>query len=282
MKTAAPHATYEPMLCLLVDTLPEGEEWMYEIKWDGDRAIGYAASSGLRCKKAVVDGELVALGESGLPSFERLQNHRSHMPAVRYMLFDLLELNGRDLREKPLSERRKKLRQIIPANCDVIAYSQELPADPVGLMRGASAAGMEGIVAKRTDSKYEDNERSSAWQKWKAEREETFVVGGYMTPGTEILIGQWEGGLLRYVARVKAGFVARTKNARMKKLRPLVTDACPFYNLPEKRSQRFGDPMDAKKMEEATWAHPEIEIRVKFVEWTDSHHLRHAKFAGMV
>lgn len=299
---AAPVVAPQAMLCLLVPALPEGEAWRYEIKWDGYRALAVveggkvhlisrnakplpfpevaAAALLLRCKRAVVDGEIIALDAQGQPSFSLLQNHRSKARTLRFMLFDLLELNGTDWRRRPLHERREKLHSLMPAAGEVLGFSRDLEGDADALMRGAKAAGLEGIVAKRRDSRYEPGERSGAWSKWKAELAEVFTVGGHM-PGGEIVIGKPAGKGLRYVARLKAGFVPRTKKELLAKLSPLKSESCPFSNLPETGKARWGESMTQEKMDVCQWVKPSVKIRVAFVEWTESKHLRHSRFLSM-
>jgi bifunctional non-homologous end joining protein LigD len=168
----------EPMACLLKPTLPTGPEWLYEIKWDGYRAIGTKqgrrctlqsrraksftktfpaieeALAKLRCKSAKVDGEVIAFDAGGRPSFQLLQNAGSHGAPLAYFLFDLLELDGADLRPQPLTTRRRLLEGIMPPT-GPIRLSPALPDDPEALMRTAGEQGFEGIVAKRKDSRYE-------------------------------------------------------------------------------------------------------------------------------
>ncbi|HYF35045.1 MAG TPA: non-homologous end-joining DNA ligase [Prosthecobacter sp.] len=288
------------MLALLVETLPEGPEWLYEIKWDGYRAIAakngavveltsrnqkplpfsevMAAVSELKCKSAVIDGEVVALDAQGQISFNLLQNHRSKERTLRFMAFDLLELNGVNLTTIPLEKRRHRLEKLVK-NGGMISFSRELPADPAGLMQQAEVMKLEGIIAKRRGSVYEPGERSGRWVKWKAGEKGIFVVGGY-TPAGEMIIGKQEKEGLRYVSKLKAGFVPRTRRALMAKLTPLKTPHCPFFNLPETGKGRWGEAMTAAKMEECTWVEPKVRVRVAFVEWTSEKHLRHSKFLG--
>jgi bifunctional non-homologous end joining protein LigD len=289
------------MLCLLVQTLPVGAEWLYEIKWDGYRGVasksGSAVSltsrnrkplpfpevaqavSSLKCKSAVIDGEVIALDASGQPSFSLLQNHRSKERQLRFMAFDLLELNGADLKPMPLEKRRQRLAKLVEG-ADGIALSPELAAAPSELMKQAQRMKLEGIVAKRRDSKYEPAERTGAWCKWKADQEEVFVIGGY-TKGQEMLVGKKEKQGLRYVAKIKAGFVPRTRREVMGRITPLKQQACPFFNLPETGKGRFGESLTAAKMEECTWVKPVVKVRVGFVEWTEAKHLRHSKFLAI-
>jgi bifunctional non-homologous end joining protein LigD len=248
----------EAMAYKLVPTVPEGQEWFYEMKWDGYRAIGqktaggvalfsrqhksfadpfrdiWAALATLRCKSAVVDGEVVALVD-GKPSFQALQASRSRKPDIFFFLFDLLELNGKDYRRQSLTERRALLQSVMP-----LKLSPELPGSAVALMEGARKLGFEGIVAKRKDSTYEEGERSGAWVKWKAEQQDIFLIGGYV-PGSggfdELVIGLKENDGLRFVARLKNGFMPATCASVMHAIEKLAlksvrSSTCPSRNRP--------------------------------------------------
>jgi bifunctional non-homologous end joining protein LigD len=299
---------HAPMLCLQVASLPEGPDWLYEIKWDGYRAIG--AKSGrsahlysrngrsfdrdfaqllpdlarLRCRSAVVDGEVVAWDEGGKPSFQLLQK-RSQSRRLNLVLFDLLFLNGRDLRDKPLTMRRAALQKIIPrGHSDTVVLSRELQGAGDQLLEQARKLNLEGIVAKKRDSRYECNERSGAWVKRRAGLSDTFLVGGYV-PGShgfdELILGARKGRALHFVARLRAGFVPATKAKIMAALKPHVQEACPFANLPESGKARWGQALDAEAMKKCRWVKPAAKVEVAFVEWTEGGKLRHPKFVAL-
>ena len=301
-------ATIDPMACKLVAHLPAGDEWLYELKWDGYRAIGrkagataelssrrqksfaqtfpevQAALASLRCKSAVVDGEVVAVNAEGRPSFQALQKTKNRTAEIRFYVFDLLELDGKDLRMQPLTRRRRALEKILPPP-GVVRLSPELPADPAALMDQAAAQGFEGIVAKKRASIYEEGERSGSWVKWKAERSETFLIGGYVPNGrsfSELVIGKRAGKRLRYVARVKAGFVPATRQRVMEAIAGRRTDVCPFFNLPEPKAARWGQGLTAEEMEKCRWVKPTVKVDVAFVEWTEAMHLRHSRFVALM
>ena len=191
----------EPMAALLVDTLPAGDDWLYEAKFDGYRAMALKdgarvrilsrrgndltadypaireALSRLAAKSAMVDGEIVAFDEAGRPSFQHL-HHRSAKPAaIRYFAFDLLHLDGKNLQGEPLSSRRAMLHSIV-AGSDV-EFSAELPGSPEDIIQAVTEVGLEGVVAKRRNSTYESGKRSGAWQKLKVQLRQEFVIGGY-------------------------------------------------------------------------------------------------------
>ncbi len=294
----------EPMLCLLRPTLPEGDEWEYEIKWDGFRALGEIAAGKSRflsrnlkpltslapdaaaelpelpCRSATLDGEIVAFVD-GKPSFQALQGAKSRRPDIRFVAFDLLELDGKDLRKQPLEKRRLQLGKLLRDQHDHILFSRSLSADPETLMEQAQETGLEGIIAKRRTSRYEDGERTGAWTKWKAERTGTFVAAGIIPNGRdfeELIVGERDKQGLRMCARVRAGFVAKTRREVMEKLAPLKSTDCPFYNLPEPKGSRWGGGLTADEMGKCRWFKPRTKVELAFLEWTDSRSLRHPRF----
>jgi bifunctional non-homologous end joining protein LigD len=291
------------MQCKLVPALPDGHGWLYEIKLDGYRAIGSksgtatalisrqhkdfseaypairAALAALRCRGAVVDGEIVAMVD-GKPSFSALQKAKSTRAEVVCFLFDVLELNGADCRHQPLTKRRALLEKIMPASAE-LKLSPLLPGDAASLMEAARRMGFEGIIAKRKESVYEPGERSGAWVKWKAELTGEFVVGGYVPAAhgfDELVIGQKEMRGLRFVARLKNGFIPATREAVRKSLTGIVVQKCPFFNLPEPKAARWGQGLTAEEMKKCRWVMPDVKVRVAFVEWTEGEKLRHARF----
>src|SRR5687767_5801197 len=216
----------QPMAALLVDTLPAGEDWLYEAKFDGYRAMALKegarvtilsrkgndltadypaireAVSRVAAKSAMVDGEIVAFDEAGRPSFQHL-HHRSAKPAaIRYFAFDLLHLNGTDLQGEPLSSRRALLHKIV-AGTDV-EFSAELPGSPEDVIQAVTEVGLEGVIAKRRNSTYESGKRSGAWQKLKVQLRQEFVIGGYKPENRNfqsIVVGYYENKKLRFAGR---------------------------------------------------------------------------------
>jgi bifunctional non-homologous end joining protein LigD len=295
------------MLCLEVAALPEGDEWLYELKWDGYRAIAAREPGGwhlysrngksfdrdfadllhelaqLKCKSAVLDGEVVAFSEEGKPSFQLLQK-RTAKRNLTFVVFDLIMLDGRDLRSISLLERRKALSKILPKIRGGVTLSPELIGSPEQLLEQARALQLEGIVAKRRSSKYEPNERSGAWVKRRAELAGTFVIGGYV-PGThgfdELLLGEVKGRRVYYIGHLRAGFVPATRRSVMSAIKPHIQDACPFVNLPESGKGRWGKALDAEEMKKCRWLRPKVKAEVDFVERTESGKLRHPKFVRL-
>lgn len=294
------------MAAALVDRLPSGDEWLYEAKFDGYRALalkdgasvrllsrkgndltaGYPAIQkavkALEAKSAVIDGEIVAFDEEGRPSFQQL-HHRSAKPAaIRYFAFDLLHLNGKDLHAEPLSARRAALQTIL-ASSDVV-FSEELPGSPDDVIQAVSQVGLEGIVAKRRDSRYEPGKRSGAWQKFKVQLRQEFVIGGYKPENRNfqsIVVGYYENKKLRFAARVRAGFTAAQRAALFEMLGPLKTDKCPFTDLPSTRTGHWGEGVTEEDMKILKWVKPALVAEIAFTEWTRDGNLRHSAFIGL-
>jgi ATP-dependent DNA ligase len=152
------------------------------------------------------------------------------------------------------------------------------------MISAVRAQGLEGLVAKRLDSLYEPGMRSGAWRKMRLNRSEEFVIGGYTRGGRTfdaIVIGRWDGERLVYVARTRVGFTPASRERLMEKMRPLEIPECPFANLPEARSGRWGEGLTAEKMKECVWVRPKLVAEVEFVEWPRDGHLRHARFVGL-
>ena len=295
------------MAALLVNRLPEGQEWLYEVKLDGYRGLlikdgprvvvrsrknkdltsmyPEVVEAGLRlaADRAVIDGEIVALDVQGRPSFQALQ-HRASRPDHRivFYAFDLIHLDGADLTDDRLDARRARLPQVLDRSG--LLFSHELPGEPDAIMEAARGLGLEGLIAKRRDSVYEPGERSGAWQKLKLEASQEFVVGGYR-PGFSavdaLLVGYYEGRRLRFAGKVKAGFVAHVRRDVFKRLQPLRVDRCPFADLPNTKSDRWGGGVTADEMHEMQWVAPTLVVQIRFVEWTAEGRLRHAAFVGL-
>ena len=291
----------------LTDKLPEGEQWTYEVKWDGYRALLLkngervrlvsrkdndltatyptieAAGRKLNAESAMLDGEIVALDPKGKPSFQALQHRSAHRNyAVVFYAFDLLHFNGDDLTRLPLADRRTRLPSIVKGSG--ILLSEPLPGTPQQVIEAVSRVGLEGVVAKRTDSRYQSGERSGAWVKLKLDKQQEFVVGGYR-PGPNgvdaLLVGYYEGKQLRFAGNVRAGFTPHLRREVFEPLRPLSIATCPFVDLPNSKSSHWGGGVTAEQMAEMTWVKPKLVAQIRFVEWTNDGHLRHASFLGL-
>ena len=296
-----------PMAAQVVKKLPEGDDWIYELKFDGYRALiikdeqrvelrsrknkdltgmyrGIAAA-GLRLKadQVIIDGEIVALDSQGSPSFQALQHRGSHLGhQIVFYAFDVLHLNGTDLTGQPLLKRRARLARVLDGSG--LLPSQELPGTAAAIIEAVRNLGLEGVIAKRKDSLYEPGERSDTWQKLKLENQQEFVIGGYR-PGSNgvdaLLVGYYDDTGLRFAGKVRAGFVPHLRREVMKALKPHHVDACPFVDLPNSKSSRWGGGVMADEMREMQWVKPELVAQIRFVEWTAEGRLRHAAFLGM-
>ena len=294
------------MECIPVSKLPEGSKWLWELKLDGYRAIALKSAGKVRLysrnsksfdkkfayiaealgdlpDETTVDGEIVALDDSGRPSFNLLQNFVSEAGRIRYFVFDLLWHKGRGLAGVPLIERRKIL-GTLAFQSEWVKIADYFEASSDNLLRAAREQHLEWIVGKLRDSRYEPGKRSGAWIKYRLNLGQEFVIGGY-TPGPQgvdaIIVGYYQGEDLTYVARTRNGFVPASRKRVFDKLKPLVIPTCPFVNLPETRKARWGEALTAEKMKKSVWVRPEIVAQLEFLEWTEADHLRHSKFVGL-
>ena len=297
----------EPMRCKPVTTLPTEGDWTYEVKFDGYRCIALKSNGAVTLFSRnenvlnerfpnvvdalsllegdfVLDGELVALDEQGRPSFQLLQNNLSRPLPVFFYAFDLLHRDGTPLHQLPIEDRREHLHDLLRAPADPIRLSPLLQAPQGKVLEAVRKLGLEGVVGKRDRSLYEPGGRSGAWIKHRTAREQEFVIGGY-TPGARgfdaLLVGVREGKHFAFVAKVKNGFVPRTREEIFAELKKLRTTRCPFVNLPEKKGARRGEALTAEAMKKCRWVKPRLVCRIAFVEWTDAGHLRHCTFVAM-
>ena len=165
-----------------------------------------------------------------------------------------------------------------------IRMAQHFETSAEEIISAGRQQGLEGVIAKRKDSRYEAGKRSGSWVKCRLNRGQELVIGGYV-PGTygldSVIVGYYRGKELVYIARVRNGFVPATRRQVLAKLQPLVVPDCAFVNLPEKHKGRWGDGLTAEDMEKCIWVRPELVAQIEFLEWTESDHLRHSKFAGL-
>jgi len=290
------------MECAPVTKLPSGPQWVYEIKLDGYRAIalksGRAVSLFSRRRKSfrqyphiveslrvlpegtVLDGEVVALDEEGRPNFNLLQRFRTESQRICYFVFDLLVCKGRDLTELPLAERRERLKTILTPD-PLIRILDQFEVSANDMVAAVRQQKLEGVIAKRRDSRYEAGKRSGSWMKYRVNRGQEFVIGGYI-PGPHgfdsLMVGYYHGKDLVYAARVRGGFVPMQRRQIFEKIRPLVSPKMPFANLPDKHPSRWGDNLTAEKMKECVWLRPQAVAQIEFLEWTEADRLRHSKF----
>jgi DNA ligase D-like protein (predicted ligase) len=296
----------EPMECALVSTLPEGPDWTYEVKLDGYRAIGVRTSresivysrNGKNFNKrfpyivealsdlppdTLIDGEVVALDDAGRPSFHDLQHFQAAASRIRYFVFDLLIAKGHDLTNLPLRKRRELLGTILKLRSSRVRVSEQFHVSADQMLAAVRAQHLEGVVAKRQDSLYEAGKRSGAWVKMRINKAQEFVIGGFIPGphGVDSIIVGYRGKDLVYVARVRNGFVPATRRMVYEKLKPLITDKCPFVNLPETGRARWGEILDAEKMKKCVWVRPKLVAVIEFLEWTEGDRLRHSKFVAL-
>ncbi len=296
-----------PMLAKAATVLPVGADWAYEMKWDGVRALVYVDDGRVRITSrngrdvtagypefasltdavapvpVLLDGEIVALNEHGRPDFQLLQR-RMHVrdearlrtlrleAPVALILFDVLWLDGHLLTGLPYTHRRSTL-EALRLSADSWQTPPASIVDGPATLAASRALGLEGVVAKRTDSRYETGRRTGAWLKIKHELRQEFVVGGW-TPGTgsrhgrigALLIGVDDDGGFRYAGKVGTGFSGRELDRLAAVFAPLAQDANPFIGTGVPRDSRF--------------LVPEVVVEIRFTEWTDNGHIRHPAYLG--
>jgi len=294
------------MECLAVSKLPKGSEWLWEIKLDGYRAEALKSGGNLfllsRRQKSfskqfplihealadlpedtVIDGEIIALDESGRPDFNLLQSFRSAAKRINYFVFDLLVFQGQDLTSLPLVERRNRLRSF-QFSSPLVRPCEQFESSAQEMIAAVRQLGLEGVIGKRKDSLYEPGKRTGAWIKYRVNRGQELVIGGYI-PGPHgfdsLIVGYYRGKDLVYVARVRNGFVPASRRQVFQKIRHLVSPTMPFANLPDTHKSRWGDELTAEKMKECVWLRPEAVAQIEFLEWTEHDRLRHSKFVGL-
>jgi bifunctional non-homologous end joining protein LigD len=295
----------EPQLAKLVTTPPEGDEWVHELKFDGYRAVitidgkstkfftragndwtdRYGSLVGelrkIKVTNAIIDSEIVALDEKDRPNFSILQDtlsdvleNRDQNKLICYA-FDLLWLNGEDLRERPLLERKALLDEILsPLKSERIRYSEHWQQDGKAMLAASCKLDMEGIISKRVDATYEST-RSGTWLKSKCSKGQEFIIGGYSSPkGSRsgfgaLLLGAYdENNLLRYTGRVGTGFDQSLLDSVYQKLKKLKTATSPF---------EVAEPTDR----DIAFVKPKLVCQIRFAEWTKDRMVRQAVFDGL-
>jgi len=297
----------EPMYALAVQKLPNGPEWLYEVKFDGYRCLAGRDKKGVTlwsrrgnlftrqfpeiargCERlsvdTLLDGEVIALDGNGRISFNLLQHHRSQAQALLFYAFDILIYRGENMMGASLVKRRKALGNVfddLGNKAAFISLSDTIDATPAELVRVVKEFGFEGIVAKRRDSTYESGKRSGAWVKHRINKGQEFVIGGYVPghPLDSIIVGYYDDGKLLFSAKVRNGFVPRTRREVASRFTGLETDVCPFANLPEKKRTQWA--LTKEEMKNCVWLKPELVAQIEFAEWTPDGHLRHSTFVGL-
>lgn len=301
-------STVPPMLATLVDKPFDAENWLFEVKWDGYRAIAicdknkvslisrnnksfnekfYPITAALEQLKlhAVLDGEIIISNKEGVSSFGDLQNWRSEADGeLLYYVFDLLWLNGRQLYEVPLNLRRELLKEILPAN-SVIHLSQTFNAPGTSFYEVAKEMNMEGIIAKKADSLYIPGVRTKEWLKIKIAKRQEVVIGGYtLNEGStklfsSLLVGVFENGQLHYTGKIGTGFTDKVQRDMMQQFKSLVQKSCPFEREPDYNKPSRFRPNPPKAT--AVWLKPELVCEVSFAEITSDGVMRHPSFEGI-
>jgi bifunctional non-homologous end joining protein LigD len=292
---------YPPMLASLAEKLPTGRGWLFEAKWDGYRTVAYVVNGdpelrtrkdqdyterfasvasaiprALRTSNCVLDGEVCAIDENGRTSFSAMQ--RGGYPLV-YYVFDLLELEGESLIGLPFTERRKRLEEVLDRRNKTVQLSEAFE-DGRALEQAAVEQGLEGVMAKRAESRYEPGKRSRDWLKVKpGKQRQEFIIAGY-TKGRgrrerrlgSLVLAVKQGRDLRYVGNVGTGFTDQEIDRLMKKLEPLERPTPPFPAVPKMPRVKKGD---------VVWVEPRLVCEVVFVEWTHDGHLRAPSYQGL-
>ncbi|WEA01771.1 DNA ligase D [Mucilaginibacter sp. SJ] len=299
----------KPMKATLVDTPFDDPGWVYEIKWDGYRAIASIAQGSATLisrnnlpfgqfgpinqlmeswsMNAVLDGEIVALDEQGNADFGALQNWRNTKSArLVYYVFDILWYEGHDLTKQPLHQRKDILNAVLPTDSELVKASPSFAVNGIEFFETAKKMKLEGIIAKRAESVYTSDARSRDWLKIKAKRRQEVVIAGFTkNEGTgkyfsALAIGVYDPkGVLRYIGKVGTGFNDAQQKEMMAQFKPLIAAESPFDVEPDvdEPSQFRPRRLGAK----ATWLKPELVCEIEFAEITGDGKVRQASFKGM-
>jgi bifunctional non-homologous end joining protein LigD len=297
-----PHRQYTPMLATLEQNVPKGSGWVFEVKWDGYRALAYVSQSevklvsrkgndlterfatvakeiakAVKTPDCVLDGEVCALDEQGRSSFSAMQQGKPGTPLVSYV-FDLLELEGEPLVDLPLLERHKRLEQLLDRRNKTVRLSEAFD-DGKALFEAAKQQNLEGIMAKRADSRYAVGRRTRDWLKVKTHGRQEFIIAGYTKgqgrrAGTlgSLVLAVRRGPELEYAGNVGTGFTGEEIEKLLKKLRPLERKTPPFKEVPKMPKVRKGD---------VVWVEPKLVAEVEFAEWTHDGRLRAPSYQGL-
>jgi len=301
------------------DAPPTTGDWVYELKFDGIRALAIkrgekvsllsrnqnelggrypevvAAIAALPVKECVIDGEVVALDEKGRSSFQLLQalELEGRKSPIYYYVFDLLEAEGKNLVSLPLEQRKDLLSKVIEDQADPIRASDNIPGKPDALLAEVKRIGLEGIIGKQRNSVYEPGRRSGTWIKLKSLNEQEFVIGGYTPPAGArkyfgaLLVGYYEAGpggteaRLQFAGKVGTGFNSKMLASLYRKLQGERRSDCPFVDLPSKAGGKWSQGISPGEMRKCSWVNPLFVAQVKFAEWTRDGKLRQPVFLGL-
>ncbi|MEJ7626335.1 MAG: DNA ligase D [Ferruginibacter sp.] len=308
LKSVAFPADIKPMLATLIDKPFDDAGWVYELKWDGYRAIAYLQNGKVEIRSrnnksfndkfypilqalqkwkidAVVDGEIVVVNDKGLPDFGDLQNWRSEADGhLTFYIFDILWMKG-DLMNLPLTERRAILIKIIPDAHPVIKLSATFDASGSSFFALAEKMHLEGIMAKKADSIYIPDNRSKFWLKIKTEKRQEAIICGYTInentskPFSALLLGLYENKKLISLGPVGTGFSVQQQKDLIKKLKPFETADCPFATIPDFNKPSRFRPNPPKA--EVVWVKPKLVCEISYRELTKDKALRHPSYKGL-
>ncbi len=300
--TKNPFQEAMPQLAKLVEKIPLGDDWLYEPKYDGYRIVAYVQENKVRLitrnskdfthyfneiamsligfangRAMVLDGEMTIIDPSGRTDFQALQNHMKNIQKrkLTYIVFDILALDGKDLRDAPLVERKRILEELMTSAPKNLFYSQHVKGQGKECFFAACQTGMEGIIGKKPQSKYTGT-RNGDWIKLKCDNRQEFVIGGYTlsekkTEGiSSLILGVYKDGDLVYVGRAGTGFTQAVMKELETKFKDIIRDAPPFKVSPEIRGG-----------ERVFWLEPKYAAEVKFAEWTKEGLLRQASYKGL-
>jgi len=300
--------TISPMLATLVDEPFDKPGWMYEVKWDGYRAVAlvnngkvelasrnaksfndkfYPICQELQTWKmnAILDGEIVSLNEKGMADFSRLQGWRSEADGqLVYYVFDILWYEGKDLMQLPLHERREILKSILPTSDD-IRISENFDTNGIEFFRLAQEMSLEGIIAKKEDSLYFPGTRSKDWLKIKTAERQEVVIGGFTRNQnssklfSSLLVGVFKNKNFHFTGKIGTGFTVKLQKELMKKFEPLIIADSPFVNEPDVNQPSRFRPNPPKAV--AVWLKPELICEVSYREMTRDGVMRHPSFEGL-
>jgi bifunctional non-homologous end joining protein LigD len=300
--TKNPFGSSGVQMAQLAKTVPEGEDWLYELKYDGYRILAYLEGDSVRLitrngndytgrfrdvayslsnwadgRAMVLDGEMVVTDAAGRTDFQALQNYLKNPQAqnLTYIVFDLLALDGADLRGRRLLDRKETLAALLQDAPKNLHYSRHVRGKGKESLAAACEAGLEGIVGKKADSVYSGT-RNADWIKLKCDQRQEFVIGGYtlsakkMSGVSSLLLGVYEGGELVYAGRAGTGLSEANGKALAEKFTGLKRMEPPFNRAPKPRVN-----------EKITWLEPELVAEIKFAEWTADNLVRQASFKGL-
>lgn len=285
-----------PMLATLIEQPFDKEGWLFEIKWDGYRALAYKNTEILLLSRNqlsfnqrfpslvsalkklpgsfVVDGEIVILDKKGRSNFQLVQNYQRSKQTPYYYVFDILYFNDRDLRGMPLIERKKILKKLLSSRRNSqVRFGDYIEEKGISFFRAVKKKGLEGVIAKKENSTYQSR-RSKDWLKIKTGLRQEVVIGGFTQPrGSRksfgsLLVGVYHKGHLLYAGHVGGGFDEQLLSSVYSQLQKTIASKCPFYREPHPNAI-------------VTWVKPKLVCEVAFAEWTDDGIMRQPIFKGM-